>query len=125
MLVKANFPALSVVVERSRPLTGLRISTVALGTTAPVGSTTLPLIEPEFPDWAPAVVIRIVTAKIAINRRLYEVVMSPPGRSQEIGIRRRARRSFSGESLDGRRTTNGQVKNAEPGLRDNFFFLHQ
>jgi hypothetical protein len=29
------------------------------------------------------------------------------------------------ESLNGRRTTNAQVKNAEPGLRDNFFFLQQ
>lgn len=29
------------------------------------------------------------------------------------------------ESLDGRRTANAQVKNAKPGLRDDFFFLHQ
>jgi hypothetical protein len=51
--VKANFPALSVVVDRSKPLTGLRISTVAFGMTAPLGSTTVPLIDPEFPtDWA-------------------------------------------------------------------------
>jgi hypothetical protein len=27
------------------------------------------------------------------------------------------------DSLDGRRTTNAQVKNAQPGLRNNFFFL--
>ncbi len=39
---------------------------------------------------------------------------------------RHARRSFNfGESLDGGRTTNAQVKNAEPGFRDNFFFLQQ
>src|SRR5579864_88027 len=49
-----NLPPLSVVVVRSRPLTGLRISTVALGTRAPVGSRTVPVTEVELPPCAVA-----------------------------------------------------------------------
>jgi hypothetical protein len=49
---KVNFPALSVSVERTKPLTGFRTSTVALATTAPVGSTTVPVIDVEVPDCA-------------------------------------------------------------------------
>jgi hypothetical protein len=44
-----NLPELSVVAVRSKPLTGLRISTVALGTTAPEGSVTVPVTDVEFP----------------------------------------------------------------------------
>ena len=44
-----NFPELSVVTVRSKALTGLRISTVAFATTAPVGSTTVPVTEVELP----------------------------------------------------------------------------
>src|SRR6266403_5756941 len=44
-----NFPEASVLVERENPLTGLRISTVALGTTAPDGSGTVPVTEVELP----------------------------------------------------------------------------
>src|SRR5579863_1175695 len=30
-----------------------------------------------------------------------------------------------GESLNDRRAANAQIKNTEPGFRDDFFFLHQ
>jgi hypothetical protein len=79
IFAKANFPAASVVAERSKPLTGLRISTVADGTTAPVESTTLPLMEPEFPtDWAETRADIKATARTATGRHLYKVDMSPP-----------------------------------------------
>jgi hypothetical protein len=45
-----NFPAASVTAFREKPLTGLRTSTVALVTTAPDGSTTVPAIKVELPD---------------------------------------------------------------------------
>src|ERR1035438_8082861 len=48
MFGKLNRPALSVVVDRSNWLTGLWISMVAPGTTAPDGSETTPLSD-EFP----------------------------------------------------------------------------
>ena len=48
MFGKLNRPALSVVVDRSNWLTGLWISMVAPGTTAPDGSATTPLSD-EFP----------------------------------------------------------------------------
>src|ERR1039457_6999249 len=48
MFGKPNRPALSVVVDRSNWLTGLRISMVAPDTTAPEGSATTPLSD-EFP----------------------------------------------------------------------------
>jgi hypothetical protein len=45
-----------------------------LGTTAPVGSSTVPLIEPEFhavcPSAAQVAVVSKVTAKMAANRHL-------------------------------------------------------
>src|SRR6266481_3044133 len=44
-----KLPLLSVVVERLNWLTGLWISTVALGTTAPEGSRTVPATEVELP----------------------------------------------------------------------------
>ncbi len=44
-----NLPDLSVVAFRSNWLTGLWISTVALGTTAPDGSATVPVTEVELP----------------------------------------------------------------------------
>jgi hypothetical protein len=49
MFVKVNRPSPSVVVVRLNWLTGLWISTVAPGTTAPVGSETTPLSD-EFPE---------------------------------------------------------------------------
>jgi hypothetical protein len=52
-LVKLKAPASSVVADRSRPLTGLWIVTVAFGTTAPDGSVTRPSILEAFPPvWA-------------------------------------------------------------------------
>jgi hypothetical protein len=48
-LAKLNVPELLVLVDRTKPLTGFLISTVALGTTAPVGSTTVPLMDVELP----------------------------------------------------------------------------
>jgi hypothetical protein len=50
MLGIMNFPEVSLVVLRSNPLTGLLIVTVALGTSASVGSWTVPLTEVELPD---------------------------------------------------------------------------
>src|SRR6202040_2884888 len=48
-----NVPELFVLVDRSKPLTGFLISTVALGITAPVGSITMPPINVELePDCA-------------------------------------------------------------------------
>jgi hypothetical protein len=44
-----KLPLLSVVVERLKALTGLCISTVAFGTTAPEGSKTVPVTDVEFP----------------------------------------------------------------------------
>jgi hypothetical protein len=78
-LAKLNFPPLSVTTEWSKPLTGLRISTVALGMTAPVESTTLPLIEPEFPtDCDQTAALKRMTTTMAMNCHLDEVGMSPP-----------------------------------------------
>ena len=48
----ANLPPASVTTERENPLIGLRTSTVALGTTAPEESATVPVMEVEAPDWA-------------------------------------------------------------------------
>jgi hypothetical protein len=48
-----KYPDEFVITLRSKPLTGFRSSTDAFGTTAPVGSSTVPLTEVEFPaDWA-------------------------------------------------------------------------
>src|ERR1700675_2582303 len=44
-----KFPLLSVAVDRVNWLTALRISTVASGTTAPEGSSTVPVTEVELP----------------------------------------------------------------------------
>jgi hypothetical protein len=48
----AKFPDASVVVVLSKALTGLRIVTLAFGTTAPDGSTTVPVTELDLPDCA-------------------------------------------------------------------------
>src|ERR1017187_1456435 len=68
MFVKLNRPSPSVVADRLNWLTGLWISTVAPGTTAPVGSETTPVSD-EFPDVC-ALPLLTQSAKqtIAMNR---------------------------------------------------------
>jgi hypothetical protein len=58
-----KLPALSVVAVRSKPLTGLRMLTVAFGTTAPDESTTVPEIEVE-----PAVCAIRTAGSVAVHR---------------------------------------------------------
>jgi hypothetical protein len=75
-----NFPALSVVVLRAKALTGLCISMVAFATTAPVGSTTVPVTEPP-PDCA--LTLRLnpnekMITKAARSDFLQEASMIPP-----------------------------------------------
>src|SRR6266404_3868255 len=84
-----NFPPLSVVAVRLKPLTGLRISTLAFGTTAPVTSTTVPVTDVELPpDCALALGSRDrerMNRKAANSGFLYKASMIPPKKVQEIG----------------------------------------
>jgi hypothetical protein len=61
-------PEASVDVVLEKPLTGLRASTAAFGTTAPEGSVTTPVIEPELPDWAEAMIEKKTTTNKAATR---------------------------------------------------------
>ena len=54
MFEKTNCPVASVSTVRSSPLVALVKLTVALGTTAPDGSTTVPRTAPVLPLWAGA-----------------------------------------------------------------------
>jgi hypothetical protein len=61
---------LSVRALRENPLTGLLRSTVALLTTAPEGSTTVPITKVELPDWARATELKIrknMSNKVAVR----------------------------------------------------------
>src|SRR4029077_16925706 len=99
-----NFPPLSVVAVRLKPLTGLRTSTVALATTAPVGSTTVPVTEVELPPdcaLAPGSRDRERTTRKAANSGfLQKASMIPPKKAQEIGNRVRVRSTLSIRSFE-------------------------
>jgi len=76
----ANLPDASVVVVRSKALTGLRIVTVAFGTTAPDGSTTTPTTELELPDCAYPETFKIqnkTTTEVARSNSFGETSINP------------------------------------------------
>src|SRR6266566_150515 len=84
-----NLPPLSVVAVRLKPLIGLRNSTVALATTAPVGSVTVPVSEVELPpDCALAPGSRErerMNRKAANSGFLQKASMFPPKKSKKLG----------------------------------------
>ena len=77
----AKFPDSSVVVVLSKALTGLRIVTLAFGTTAPDGSTTVPVTELDLPDCPYPETFKTKnksTSKVACNDFFKGASMIPP-----------------------------------------------
>ncbi len=68
--VKTNWPVASVVTVRSRPLTSLTRWTVALGTTAPEGSVTVPRTAPELLPCAVAPSAANIRTRMGKMRRI-------------------------------------------------------
>src|SRR6266850_2417261 len=83
---KANWPSLVVTVLWSIPVEFSVAFTVALGTTAPDGSVTIPLMEPRN-VWAFAATASERTTRIAKTKRF--IGQHPPYRDQKNAPRRR------------------------------------